>query len=522
MRKPGSDENTDWMDAISSAEAAFKGPLEPYRIYDGFRDLGVENESDFTPALACDPSFNRYSAFWLLGPTLDSTYPALEGLALAPPADRGASAVKERRPDVKRFLGDRFDGRRFATDSSPRTRGIFAPLAAINVMKSLEGIELRKPLTEKRFRALMDEVSGPAAAASALVGIEELIAECRSSDGEGLIDNPAKPLVPSLTALSTAASVLWNLWPEKPRRDLRRYFPLRSLQRFVSGCIQRLDEDGVRLAGFSIHPDIDQLCVNTTFFGIRLAHRLQIDLEDEVRDGIGAFLRRSYKDGGFSSTLDEPRSLNATFFGLRALELLDREAWQRFLADQSWAVEKFVSTCWRLQTGGFAFAADLRHYRENCLATRYALQILKSTARPFPVGTGEFFLRQFDEDSGGFVAYPPEAVVTDRFGIGEVEDYLEQKDEKLRRSFSSRAQANLADRDRRRIEGLYDRLAELEEGTEAASTDHRAEAAELRQQLETLQQRRAEHLRADFEVEVLRPLNASIPAIERARRLLST
>lgn len=496
-------------------------PLEPHRVLDGFRDLGVESATALAPALACDPSFNRYSAYWLLGPTLDSTYPALEGLALAPPLQLDAAVVEQRKRDVSRFLADRFNGQRFATDSSPRTRGVFALLAALNVMKSLDGVKADKPLTEKRFRASMVSSSGDAVAASALAGIEDLLAECRPSDGEGLFDNPAKPLVPSLTALSTASSVLWNLWPERPRRGLRRYFPLRSLQRFVSGCIQRLDEDGVRLAGFSIHPDLDQLCVNTTFFGLRLAKRLQVHLDAEVEQGIEAFLCRSYKDGGFSSTLDEPRSLNATSFGLRALEMLESKFWTQLVGEHSRAVAGFVRSCRRPATGGFAFSADFSRYRENCLATRYALGILKMTQQPFPEGTGEFFVRQFNDESGGFVAYPADAVATDGLDVDGVESYLERKDDKLLRAFGQRAEVNLAARERRQIECLYDQLADLEEGPASGTAERDLEVAKLRQELEILQQRRARRDQAHFDEEILAPLNAGLPMIERARRLLS-
>lgn len=518
-------------------------PLSPPEIFDGFRDLGAERPLSLSPALGCDPTFNRYSAYWVLGPTLDSTYSALDGLRLTSPVD-SVKLVEAQRDTLASFFYTHFDGQIFATDSGPRTRGIFAALAAINLSKSLLGltsgpltigraralgvsqsiIKLTDgpPLTVQKFRVLMEEGSaGYNAGRAAVKGIDDLVAECRDKADEGIIDNPLIPLIPTLTDLSTASSVLWNLWPDDAI-GLLRYYPRRSLERFISGCIQRQRDGDRRIAGFSIHPDIDQPSVDTTFFGLLLMRRLRMSLDHETICEIEAFLCRAYKEGGFSSTLDEPRSLNATFFGFRALEILGSRLFRQLRTQQSDVVAGFVYSCWRPATRGFAFAAEVSRYLENCLASRYALQVLTLMGKSVPEGTRDFFLRQFDPRPGGFLAYPKDSIKADRRNASEVEAYFDRKDEELHRSFLKHAQGNVDDREWRLIEELYDRLAELEEGSNAGMSDQSTEVAELGKRIESLQQRRARRLRADFQEEVLRPLNASVPAIERARRLLST
>jgi hypothetical protein len=494
-------------------------PLDHKTLYGGFRDLGVIAVLDAEPPLACDPSFNRYSAFWLLGPTVDATYPALEGLRLVP---RGEDAPEDPpKSALVRFLAAHFEAERgrFSTNGSPRTRGIFGFLSAINLIKSWivdpanEGPPNRRPLGERRFREEMDAVSGPTEAGIALQGLEDLIRECRPDDGEGLLDNPDKPLLPSLTTLSTACSVLWNVWPEAPRGKLERFFPPRALERFIGACVQRTEEFGTAISGFSIHPDVPQPCVNTTFFGLRLAERLGVDLDPDDRAGMEAFLVLSYKDGGFSSTRNEPRSLNATHFGLRALRMLGSKHYRK-IQEQRHQVCRFVDSCRRPATGGYAFSDDFKRYKENTLASRYAMYILSEVGVEPPPETRRFFTDRFDAETGGFHAYPESAVATEGLDVTKIERYLQNKDRQLFESFDRQVTANASGREWRRIEELYDRLAALDTPEEAAnSTATGAEAEAAWKELRSLQARRAREVRAYFEQTTLGPLDEALAVL---------
>lgn len=413
-------------------------PLHAKTLLYGFRDLGVDGEGNEN-LLACDASFNRYSAFWVLGETLDAGYAAMEGMLRLFPK-RAKDLFASSKDSILGFLASHFDREtgRFVTDSSRRTGGTFAYHAAVGVMRSLEGFP-EKRLPFQTFDDYIRKIGGdPRIARRA---IADLITAGRQ--GDGLLENPEAPLIPSVTAMYTAASLLWYLQPEKPEDGpaILRFLERPRVENFLDGCIKRQQVEERVIAGFTIHPDHSELCVNTTFFGLRLRKTLEVPLETQLAREIESFLTLSYKDGGFSSTLWEPRSLNATYLGLKALRLVMTDSgrsdrWENFIYRERKAIRGFVSSCTNLATGGSRFTPDFERYRENCLATRYRVQTLKEILRVEPSkedeeATYRFFVGQFDEASGGFHAYPADQVDTSGFGLEELENFLKAKDRSL-------------------------------------------------------------------------------------------
>lgn len=497
-------------------------PLTAREVLEGFRDLGVDEHRE--TRLACDPSFNRYTAFWVLGETLDAAYAALEGMSLVS-QDLARRVTETMRPGVLGFLAQHWDPRRqrFSTDSSPRTQGIFAFHTAVGVLRGLHQLRSNEPLPmellERSTRAI------GSAPEPVREGLHELIATSR--EGGGVVENPDRPLIPSLTALYTASSVLWYLQGHEPR-DIYRFIEPWRLERFIDGCIKRQRLNDRVIAGFSIHPDHPELCVNTTSFGLRLRKRLGMALDPDLKREIVSFLTLSHRDGGFSSTLWEPRSLNATYLGLRALKmLLEKDRWTSFLSRHGAGIRRFIATCVNPVSGGAPFAPDLSRYGENGLATRYRVQsllLLGDVLSPESASlTFQFFRGLFNEDTGGFRAYPERRVRADGFDLDELERLLDAKDQLLHEHH----QQKLADPshppsylpDSRTLE-LYDRLADLE-AVEDAGEEIRSERETVWRELRKRQRAEAQRFESSFDAGVLGPLRQGHRELDSLERLLT-
>jgi hypothetical protein len=491
--------------------------LPARRLLKGFRDLGVSEDPH--DRLACEPSFNRYTAFWILGETLDAAYAALEGMLLAS-RERALQAIENMRRQVLSSLGRHFDPQqsRFTTDSSDRTRGLFAAHTAIGVMRSLEGLPSNRPLTWTGFRKYLDR-TGYGAPVHAREGLENLLAGCR--EGDAVVENPQRPLIPTITALYTASSILWFLGEgTNDDRDggLSRFIDRRRLERFLRGCLKRQRVDDWWIAGFVMHPDHEELCVNTTYFGLKLMERLGVALEPGCDREIEAFLTLSERDGGFSSTRREPRSLNATLWGLKGLQLVAPPRWAAFVRGRRSSITRFLTLCRNRDNGGAPFAPDLTRYGENCLATRYWLQIHELLGLDLSVADRErafeFFRWQGNESTGGFRAYPEDLVDLRGFGADDLERFLAEKDDKLlryhHRKLHDLEQAPSYAPDTRMI-ALYDRLAALEREEMCRELDPvkiRAELDAVWKELRARQEAEAARFEARFDEEVLAPLRA--------------
>ena len=490
-------------------------PRLPARtVLEGFRDLGVPDES--SEKLACEPSLNRYTAYWVLGNTLDAGYAALEGMLWAS-KERAFSWIDEHRPTILSYLARCYneEDHRFATDSTERTRGLFATHTAIGIMRSLERLRPKQRLTKTRFTDCLKEM-GVRAPDLGPKALKDLLAESRC--GDAVVENPNKPLLPSLTALYTASLIHYSLAGESATNgDLGGFIEPSRLERFFFGCLKRQRVDDGWASGFVIHPDHSELCVNTTFFGLSLMERQGIHLEPGCKQEIAAFLAQSCKDGGFSSTRSESRSLNATYWGLRALKIVAPDGWGGFLQKRREAIKAFVRSCWNPKSGGARFAMDASRYAENCLATRYWLQI----QREFDLGLTDsekdkafgFFQAQFDTATGGFRGYPEARVDASEFGPDTLEGFLDEKDRKLLEHHHSRLHGPSASSyfpDTRMIE-LYDRLAELEHESLRRRKDPmavREETEEVWRQLQARQEAEAARFEAQFDAEILAPLRA--------------
>jgi hypothetical protein len=360
-------------------------------------------------------------------------------------------------------------------------------------------------------------------AAAGAEGLKALLADCR--EGDGLVENPERRLIPTLTGIYTGSAIFWYLGDEQEdEHRLTHFIEPHRLERFLFGCLKRHLVDGRWVSGFTIHPDHSELCVNTTFFGLRLMDRLGISREPGCNLEIEAFLTQSYKDGGFSSTRWEPRSLNATYWGLRALKLVAAQTrWTEFLSTHQSAIARFVASCRNPRNAGAPFAPDLARYAENCLATRYWLQIM----RLLGVELGdeerrrifEFLWERFDPETAGFRAYPDERLDLDGFGAPELERFLDEKDERLlahhRENTDDLGRSRSYFPDTRTVE-LYDRLVELEATKGRGDGDLRAIEEQIAQawgELRARQEAQAARYEALVDEEVLAPLRQGLREI---------
>lgn len=375
-------------------------------------------------ALSCDPNFNRYAIVWMLGPTLDATHMATEVLRLTP---WGSKFVEERRDDLRRFLAHHYvprDGRFQTHVHGDRSQpgGVFAAHAGIGVIKAILGLPPGRPIGEDRYRKCIRDLD-TAPGMDPVDGLVELLH--RSADSSPVpgtfVDHPETQPIPTVTSLQTGFSLLWNLFgaDEAPQK-LFEIVDREAATYFLRGCLKRSPVSDFDIAGFTIHPAVEELCVNTTYFALRLIDRLDLGdeiLDDESRHDILVFLRNlAFQERGFRSTLREAPSLNATHFGLLALKILQRDTgfdFETFRRHAAPKIERFIADCtWT--TGGAAFSENKQRYADNCVASRYAARILKILEKDSD-GEGRdsifdallrFCADRFDEESGGFRAYP--------------------------------------------------------------------------------------------------------------------
>jgi len=527
-------------------------PLPARDILAAYRDLGSRRETVAEAALSCDPNFNRYTSYWLIGETLDSTYAALAGLRLLS-QERAREFIEDNRSAITDFLMRHFDAESctFTTDSSQRTRGIFAFHSAIGVIKSLTdprshhasvtGDSPGRHLGISAYGAVLlaSEVKVPQAElAEAVVHFVEQAAEASPLPGS-LLDSPGSPLPPSLTVLYTAYMVLWNLFDrEEARQRLLSILDEGLCRRFIAGCIETSWLGEMRLAGFTIHPASSELCSNTTFFGLTLLDRLGIlheVLTPELRQGMVNFIRGiAFHGDGFRSTLGEEPSLNATFFSLRALRLLlgGRE-FRAFAERNTPRIRGFVERCTSEVSGGSAFTSDFGRYVENGLATRYGIQILHILDRATQAGDGgrereppfareseeaafSFLESLYNPRSGGFRGYPPERIAIEETDPGcWLEKQLARKDEAVRLHLAHPGlEADFE------IDGLYRDLAAAcarREAGEGGRPDEEVE--EILVRLRKLQAEEADRFWQEANTRLSMPLDYGQTRLMEARRL---
>jgi hypothetical protein len=242
-----------------------------------------------------------------------------------------------------------------------------------------------------------------------------------------------KPYIATVTTLHTATSTLWNLWEDDCRAVLAEIIPVPEIEQFILGCLQETRVGQHEIAAFSVNPQVSELCTNTTFFALETLWHLEHEkvssgqdlLSPEQRDKIIRFLVRVAwveGDGGFRSTIGELPSLNATFFGLRALRRLSKTVFADFVEARLDSILRFVESC--ADRGGYAFTNCHDRYLPTPLATRYALQIRELLAKknsedseaPLLAASGdsriaEFLQNEFlDPETGAYHGYPPNRI----------------------------------------------------------------------------------------------------------------
>ena len=393
--------------------------LSVEEILSGYRDLGGPRPPAGTVFLSCDPAFNRYTRFWIKGPTLDATHGALETMLLLH-KDPLRLAAGERQ--LYALLARQFiqETGMFATNGRDLSGGIYGLHNAIGLIKTMNHLHARERLGLTRYRSAIKKIGQEPALA--LERMTEFLRECVSDDHDGgLLDHPdVTPRRSSVTTVHTAISTLWNLYGKNAYKHLDRILPLSHIAKFLRRCLRQTKVGKVPVAAFTIHPDVNELCANTTYFATETIRHLGLDhlLTGEVKSRIANFLTRiswRYREGGFSSTIGEVPSLNATFFALKALLSLSRPTFLALVRQNHAKIYSFVDSCGR--EGGYAFTNHFDRYLPNALATRYAVQILellqnqKSTVPPqSDVATRRIlgFLRSelWDKRSGAFQGYP--------------------------------------------------------------------------------------------------------------------
>lgn len=522
--------------------------MKTYRIpaetvLGAYRDLGgPRQEGD--ARLSCDPNFNRYAGFWILGETLDATHMAVETLRLT---DTGQRFLDEHADALSSFLVRHYerDTGRFRTDGHARTRGIFATHAGIGVLKALAGCKSGDPITEQEYRRSLQDLTSPAGDP-----VDGVIALLKQAQEESplpgtFVDNPECRLMPTVTNLSTGHALLWNLFGDDSPSELFKITDKDRTLRFLESCLKTYRVGDLTVTGFTIHPKVEELCVNTTFFALRLLKRLEFWdylITPEIERRLVDFLELlGFRGRGFRSTLKETPSLNATYFGLKALQLLERAtnrlSVDAFLDEHARHIEPFVHSCIRETTGGAGFSSDPELYPENCVATRYATRILaflgSRVTAPEKLEELRTFCRDQYRSSGGFLPYPPQRIQPpeDENQQRWLADSLDRKDRELFRtrdwsvdSTTSGTTSEPLETLHIEIDALYEEIGDLLARQEEAPDDE-----ELRHtldlhfsRLEDLQAKEARTWRRQFEEGLSYPLGYGKELLDKADTILGS
>lgn len=394
-------------------------------ILSGFRDLGGPRPPAGEVVLSCDPAFNRYTRFWVKEPTLDATHGALETLFLLDKTGlSNALHVKARARSLFTMLRSHFvpETGTFSTNGIEVSAGLYGLQNAIGLIKTIDGCPCEKLLGRERYEAALRRIHQKPELV--LRRMEDFLRQCAIGARGGLLDHPEiVPHIPTVTTLHTATSTLGNIYEGEFTKVLDRTVGLDRIEKFIGSCLRQRKESGVAVAAFSIHPDVDELCANTTFFALETLRHIRREslLTPEVRKKVVSFLTRAVwnKGGGGSSTLGEVPSLNATFFGLRALgRLMEKAKFKAFLGKNLDAIRGFIASCG--QQGGFAFTNRPDRYLPNPLATRYAVQIRNFLRKhDFETLPDRDSVRQmidfihnelWDQQSRTFRGYPPDRI----------------------------------------------------------------------------------------------------------------
>jgi hypothetical protein len=396
---------------MSASAAALSAPV----VLRYFRDLGSSPPEKGSVYLSCDPAFNRYTRFWLTGPTLDATHNALEILRLVN-RDVLPSAKVEAR--IYALLRERYDAvtGTFAADTLPQSAGIYGLYHAIGLIKTLTGTPSSQPLGLARYSDALRTIGR--SPDRGLKRLRVFLQQCAAAaPSGGLVDHPKmSPRIATVTTLHTAVNALWNVLGTEPSQYLADFLPAAEIGGFLSRSLRSKRVGRLSVAAFTIAPTIGELCTNTTFFALETIKHLGLDglLTADARKAMVRFLLRVAwnKEGGFSSTAGEIPSLNATLFGLRALRALSPTEFNLFVTRNLSRILRFVAAC--EADGGFAFTSRLDRFLPNPLATRYALQIrkkLREQGFSVPADPAEriaAFVQHdlFDEESGSYCGYP--------------------------------------------------------------------------------------------------------------------
>jgi hypothetical protein len=382
--------------------------------------------------LSCDPVFVTHTNHWLIdsGETLDAVSAAVESVLLVAHQNKQAidDYLKEKqRQSIFSFLAKHFDPQLcvFRNNGSD-TAGIYATHAAMGIMKALRNRNWKAPLTEGNYREDIQricEILHVNLTGDPIEALRKFVtASCAASPMPGgICDNPQSTL-PSLTTLSTASSIVWNLYD---KRAATEFFTIvgsnDDTRAFILACLKRYPISDFAVTGFTVRPDVEELCINTTCFGLNLLRRLEwydSIINSSTREQIINFYHLCFKGCGFSTTPLEPPSLNATWFALRSLRLLDEDEFHRLLNAHADRILEFADSCTNALNGGAAFNNHLDKYVENCLATRYAAQIydlMRETPGPsvrdkpavssWSAGALEFCTSQYNPETGGYCNY---------------------------------------------------------------------------------------------------------------------
>lgn len=416
------------------------------KILSGFRDLGGVPPVPGTVFLSCDPAFNRYTRLWLKGPTLDATHGALEILDLLDP---GRKDLDE--DGILRLLKTRFRPQTgtFATDGIEMSAGIYGLYNAVMIMKVLLRRKPSQPLGRDGFREVMKRLGH--SPGKALSRLTVFLRRCVAEDFPGgLVDHPEmSPRIATVTTLHMAVNSLWNLYGEEPVELLDGILHLDDVKVFLRRCLHRSVQDETPVAAFSINPAVGELCTNTTFFALETLKHLGLDTlipKATKREIVSFLVHVAWRpEGGFGSTRGEAPSLNATFFGLRALASLSKADFAELVDGNLPALCGFVESCGR--DGAFAFTNQLSNYLPNPLATRYALQIRQKLQEqgfavpavgPSADATLRFLQNELrDASSGAYQGYPRDLIDdAESFTNRELYDWRDETTAKMEAGFT--------------------------------------------------------------------------------------
>lgn len=356
--------------------------------------------------IALEPTFARYVQLWVESPTLDATANGLHCLRVLGKAVFRPFLNKHRHK-IAEFLGlcvgDHGIG---ISPNHAIAPTLYAALSAVGVIKALLNLPQHTPLCQAESDI---KQSGYWHLYTALRHRMSEFATACVRDGV-FVDSPVETEA-TVHSTDLGISLLWNLGI-KPEL---LHVTASAATDLLSQSSRRFTNEGMGFCS-STNPSLASLpCTGTTALALRIFSRAEWNFPFDrfPSNEIRLFLDRMVVRGVMVFP-GQPETISATHYYVAAMRALSPEPDGNMPRRAERGLLSYVRAC-EAPSGGYAFCRS-DGFSPNLHCTRYALRVLRwldpkplADTRDMVMRTAKYVSSTFDEESGGFWGYSPDA-----------------------------------------------------------------------------------------------------------------